>query len=495
VPSVKPRVPILQRNHPLARGLQRLYALGEGAGGLTRDLAGSGLVTFQSGSASPTWEPGPHGNAVAFDKASSQYASISSAYSRPSATSPFTFAMLERWRPNTTQPSEYPGISSSGYVLSLGISTSASVVHAGLYTWNSAATIQTTASAIQDASNTSTRWHVIAGTYDGSVITCWVDGVAGTPQSVASVKSTSASIDRLGTHRAAYFSGWIGAAGIWDRALSGLELSQLTEDWLSGRFSLFTPPRKAPLWLGSTAGCTATLAATLAGLSLSATGTAVSPASSAGDGSSLPALAGLSLSATATAGTPAPAAAAASVTFAGLSLSASGTFVAATPAAGTLAATFAGVSLSATATASAATASAGVASLTLADLALSATATAGTPAPSAATLAVTLAGLTLAATATAPGPGAAAGSLALTLAGLTVASDGTIAAASASVGTLALALAGIAVMGGAEALAPGQGPAGPTVFASTSILVGTWPDPAGSTSVATDPTASTSEPN
>lgn len=68
--KAKPWRPILQRSHPLARGLSAAWIFNEGAGTILRDLVGNSNATTQN---SPTWGMGLHGSTLSFN-GTTQYA-------------------------------------------------------------------------------------------------------------------------------------------------------------------------------------------------------------------------------------------------------------------------------------------------------------------------------------------------------------------------------------------------------------------------------------
>lgn len=74
-------------------------------------------------------------------------------------------------------------------------------------------------------------WHHVAGTYDGAMIRCYIDGVAdGTDDLTGAMRSGQNNDVFLGRYEGAgtyYWAGEIGESQVWNRALGAGEISQL----------------------------------------------------------------------------------------------------------------------------------------------------------------------------------------------------------------------------------------------------------------------------
>jgi len=201
-------------DHPLSAGLVRCWVLNEGAGMLTRDLAGGSgnrLTVFTA--AASGWKPRTAGTALAFDGAN-DYVDCGS--SMPSLQDSTVFAQIQ----TTT-------IAATAVVIGRGLTsgdhTHALVISSGKATYQSASGImfQPADGVTGIISVNDGKVHTIAGTFDGTLLAVHVDGYLDASKNKTTYPTKNITNTVLGNliGYSVYFSGFISAVYAYDRAL------------------------------------------------------------------------------------------------------------------------------------------------------------------------------------------------------------------------------------------------------------------------------------
>jgi hypothetical protein len=445
VPQVKPRVPIWQTGHPLARGCIACLPLHEGSG-FPADVITRAVASF---SAAPSWNASPFGPGISLSGSSGLILPSSVCNGniettsvivivKPGSGGASTQIVYEPWN-NQYSVSRYP--------ISLR-RVATSKFSAFAYDGDQLPTV-TTAEDYPDGA-----WYVLATTRSAkSSLSIYVNGILAASgndtTSATSANGLPVSIGNRQDGNGAFGeNGLVGdIAGIlvYNRVLRSAEVNELSAD----PFALVRPHSRliVPLTLSGAAPSAGTLAITLGATTLSATGTAAAAPASAGTLAET--LGAMTLAATGTAAEAPASAGTLDATLGATTLSATGTAAAADAATGTLAATLGAVTLAATATAETAPATAGTLDATLGATTLSATGTAAEPGIVAGALVETLGAVTLAASGTAGTVDGAAGSLDVTLGAVTLAASGVAVAPGTATGTLAVTLGAMTLVASA----------------------------------------------
>lgn len=210
-------------------GLVGHWPLDEGAGTTVHDVSGAGNNGVLSGGA--TWVPGLFGDALSFDGQSGQVRVADS----PSLE-PATAVSVSAWVMHAGSPGRYR------YIVAKG-ATACSAASYGLYTGPNGGLqfyvsqrAGTTYAVTADAGDAvwDGHWHLVTGTFDGTVLRLFVDGIeVGSAVSYpgALVYHLSDSNDFfIGNYPGCQdreFAGVIDDVMVWDRALSPAEVMDL----------------------------------------------------------------------------------------------------------------------------------------------------------------------------------------------------------------------------------------------------------------------------
>lgn len=71
------------------------------------------------------------------------------------------------------------------------------------------------------------KWHFLVGTYDGSELRCYTDGVSSAPVSYSTPIDTHNDVFRIGTFSGWYFNGTIDNVQVFDRTLSSEQITEM----------------------------------------------------------------------------------------------------------------------------------------------------------------------------------------------------------------------------------------------------------------------------
>jgi hypothetical protein len=241
MPGVKPCVPILQRQHPHARGLMALHAVAE-SGGALQSIVGPAMSLL--GTADRV--AGSYGTALRCD-ATGEGAGAT----LPAALKvawPVTIACCVRYLGAT---SGNVGVYGATYNNADGSPYSAWSIYSGnaglAISWNQAGNYYSSVSAIT-AATIAGQNSVLVGVLTAATRTLYLNGIP-----IASVAADAASPNYSATSQlfAGNYTGisrnsnlLFSAGATWNRSLSATEVAALSTDWLSGRFGLFTPPQR-----------------------------------------------------------------------------------------------------------------------------------------------------------------------------------------------------------------------------------------------------------
>jgi hypothetical protein len=228
----KPVAPVLQRGHPLARGLVAAYPFYEGSGGALNDLSGNrNTGSLTNG---PTWSGGQAGTSLLFN-GSSQRVDIPNAPSLNPA-----FITIAAWvRSNAAGGfgfivnKNYDG-SSVAYSLSIGGAQSPFFDGMAYYdgAWNF--------SSVTTDIRGDNKWHFVVGSYDGVTLKYYLDAKLDASLSHSgSLPTTNTQPLYIGEYvnNAEFFGGYIDGLLIYNRALSASEIAQLYFD----SFAMYRP--------------------------------------------------------------------------------------------------------------------------------------------------------------------------------------------------------------------------------------------------------------
>lgn len=202
---------------PLAGGLVAAYGFNEGSGGTVADASGSGNGGTLSGT---TWATGKYGGALSFN-GSNSWVTIPDANSLDLNT--FTVSAFVKpavtqsgWR--TILLKEKPG--ALAYALyANGVSPAAPAVYVENPT------------EVGTANGPSAlpvgQWSYVTGTYDGSALRLYVDGVLKATKNTSGTVTASAGALRIGGNSVwgEWFNGAIDEVRIYNRALSATEIA------------------------------------------------------------------------------------------------------------------------------------------------------------------------------------------------------------------------------------------------------------------------------
>jgi hypothetical protein len=240
----KPVAPVLQRGHPLARGLVAAYPFYEGSGGALNDLSGNqNRGALQN---SPSWGGGLFGSSLSFNGIN-QSVSFSGAPVNFQDTSAFSVATWVKTTSTATQAllSTWAFQVNSGwhFEMSDGVAGAVYLILADS-PGTGARMARSTATNANDG-----NWHFVVATYDGSQSTSgmrfYIDGVQSAAVSVVNgapgaLSNSQLQIGHLSAVAPEWFSGQIDGPLIYSRVLSAAEVAQLNFD----SFAIYRPPSR-----------------------------------------------------------------------------------------------------------------------------------------------------------------------------------------------------------------------------------------------------------
>jgi len=212
-----------------ASGPVGVWKLDEGSGTAARDSSGNGNNGVLSGGA--TWVPGVFGSAVALDGSTGEVKVTDN-----NALEPATAVTVSAWVKAVGSPGTYRYIVAKGgnqcIAASYGLYTG---LNGGLEFYVSqhhGATFGLSPDAGQGVWDG--NWHLAIGTYDGTTIRLYIDGVqvgSGTPQTGALEYLLQSSNDfYIGNYPSCqphHFQGDVDEVMVWARALSAAEITAL----------------------------------------------------------------------------------------------------------------------------------------------------------------------------------------------------------------------------------------------------------------------------
>ena len=243
-PRIKPRVPTVNREHPLSRGLVAAWPFQDGGGSILRDVSGKGLDGTLGGT--PTWISSSSGGALDFD--SGDHVDIGT---RSDINVSGSMAVAAWIRPDA-------GSSSSGrYVVKSNPSTGSPYIQYMLQlnagTWYFTAAVGGSLKDLAGGTGTVGEWSHVVGVFDNGM-RLYVDGVHVAGPSWPGVGVDSRPTWPLSFCKTAYSSAsWSTGSGdlqdvrIYSRALSATEvLTSYQDPW-----SLYRSPE--PMMAGTPA--------------------------------------------------------------------------------------------------------------------------------------------------------------------------------------------------------------------------------------------------
>ena len=211
-----PKGAMLNRGHPLARGLVGCWLMNEGSGSIVNDLSGNGLNGAFSGTA-PSWLPGDFGPTVNLP-GTDEYIIIP-AHSNPRTA--ITFVMYAKSNQATWPQSGVLGTKLSAYTLY----TTSGTTRVEFYIWIDTVLKTSGYYTLSDI----TQWHQYVGTFDGTNLKMYVDGVLQKSSSNPGAIDADAGVLTLGKYDfiERYLNGQIGYSFVYNRALSPIEILNL----------------------------------------------------------------------------------------------------------------------------------------------------------------------------------------------------------------------------------------------------------------------------
>jgi len=237
-PRIKPRVPAVNWEHPLSRGLVGAWAFQDGGGSLLRDVSGQGNDGSLAGT--PEWVRTRDGGGLDFDGTGSAVVTVPD-NSLLDITGTIT---LECWlKPETLANTGGFAYKELSYMLY--IATGSNIPQFYVYTPGLAVA---TAPSIPPVG----EWCHMVGTYDGATVSLYINGVlvAATANTGSiATNSNDLVIGHFYYKPATYnYNGVIGSLRLWRRALLPGEVAATYSD----PWSLYRSPE--PVLAGAPAG-------------------------------------------------------------------------------------------------------------------------------------------------------------------------------------------------------------------------------------------------
>lgn len=226
-----PKGVMLNRGHPISRGLVGFWLMNEGAGTLLNDLSGSGLhATIIT---EPTWASGVYGPSVVGSESS--YAVVipgNAGYATPVVAYPITIACIARATTSSGQSSTFISLSDySANDQSLGLGFTNSEGYGWrIYVYSTI--FNACLSGVVDSG-----WHLIVGVFHSDTLRqIYVDGILkGTDTESDTFPSntdclTFGVLGRSNAYSSGLFEGDMALAAIWASALTASEIASLYRD-------------------------------------------------------------------------------------------------------------------------------------------------------------------------------------------------------------------------------------------------------------------------
>lgn len=206
-------------------GLVGYWSFEDGSGTKATDFSGNNNTgTLTNG---PTWTDGRFGKAVSFD-GTDDYVNIASMSGLSSSAITVSAWVKISAHKNWNNVVGHEWVASNGSWLLF--SDSSGNAYFGIYD-----TSQHTAAS---SSFSAGVWHHLIGTYDGSVIRIYVDGVAGSSTALSGVTLDTVGQVGLSSSSGSVFSGQIDDVRIYNRALSSDEITNLYQKTSQAKLSV-----------------------------------------------------------------------------------------------------------------------------------------------------------------------------------------------------------------------------------------------------------------
>lgn len=234
---IKSPVFILNKSHPLSRGMVGCWPLGDAVSGCTRDISSFNNAALLSVS-SPTFAPSHHGGRAIALSGSMQLVQvpyIAAAFGGFSGKAPITMSVWINWVASTDT---YNGIiAASDPNLGLGWALLAKSNQKLAVYFSGPSTFSMDGAGATVSFNT---WHHIVATYDGSTIVTYIDSVQNSSTSVSGTYGLTTNSPIIGGDTNTfgtpyrYFDGSIEGTRIYNRALSTAEVAWLYAEPYAG---------------------------------------------------------------------------------------------------------------------------------------------------------------------------------------------------------------------------------------------------------------------
>jgi hypothetical protein len=197
------------------------WSMDAGAGSTLADVSGNGNSGTIDGGA--TWVAGRFGSALAFN-GSSQWVDFSTSTAIKTLSGAFSVETWIKAGPQSGQAlvvdEQHGFIDSTGWALQTSGNSLQFVLGTG-----------TGFQVVSSGDIFDDQWHQVVGTFDGSSINIYVDGVLDNQTAYAGPWVSSGRDLEMGRHRGAgpgrYFDGAIDDTAIWDSALSASDINGL----------------------------------------------------------------------------------------------------------------------------------------------------------------------------------------------------------------------------------------------------------------------------
>ena len=216
--SVKPTNPVINRSHPLARGLVGAWTFQDGGGSVLRDVSGHGHDgTLTNMDPATDWVTSRYGGALDFDGVND--------YVDCGAGDHLNRVSVAVWcTPASGSRGDIAGVWGSGNSIREFILLKGTVADRfALYVTDGSSF----PNAVSSTAIVAGREYFVVGTYDGSNVSIFVDGsLEASTSSSLSVQNTSEPM-KIGASADANFDGGLSAVFMWNRAISANEVADL----------------------------------------------------------------------------------------------------------------------------------------------------------------------------------------------------------------------------------------------------------------------------
>ena len=220
---------LINGGHPLAKGLVGAWILNENSGNTVFDLSGNrNHGIFGAGAASPTWISGRTGSALDFD-GTNDYVEMSD-YNFLNGLNGFTISVRIKSDISSADRTIFSAVGNDNFILrydSYGTYGGGSnVIQFQVNTIGGEAGRLESSDSVQ-----TTNWQHIVGTWNGTNLSLYLDGILDTPtyNVGATGQTTGATECKLGesTLYGTFWDGIIDEGMIYNRTLSAREIWQL----------------------------------------------------------------------------------------------------------------------------------------------------------------------------------------------------------------------------------------------------------------------------